>query len=539
MSRLSRYTQLLFGSSAGTNQMAEFGSFAAGTPARYNGSTITPAIIQTLSQYLGGWLSAVVGANSPAIEDMNALCYLFAYQLAYLLQAGVPEWDSGTTYYTGDIVQSAGVCYVSLIDSNLNNAVTNTTDWRSFYRLTTATSSSPQSVGGATAVTTSTGADEDIYVAGSGAWTSSSLAEANSWSSIVWSPSLQLFVTVGAAGTHRVATSPDGITWTMRTAAEADPWTSVCWSPQLNLFVAVAGSGTNVVMTSPDGVTWTSRTPAETNLWSCVIWVEQLSLFVAVAATGTHRVMTSPDGTTWTLRTAAAANSWRSVCWSPYLRQLVAVASDGTVGTQVMTSPDGITWTSQTAAGNYNWESVDWSPSLGLYVAVNAGSVVGGGSTTNTIAYSKDGCYWVSVVLNAAPIFVKWIDDLGVFAITSLDFVYTSPDAINWTDQGSSGLAISSVQCEYSPDLRTFIFTSAGTSFGRITVPIITANPQIGTSGAIRGKRATLNGTGDLKGAVFLQPGNGLSMRKKSILGNGISMPFVWDDVNSLWRQVI
>lgn len=130
MSRLTRYTQQIFGSTAGLNQMAEFGSLAASDPQLYSGSTITPAIIQTLSNYLSGWFGAVMGGNSPAIEDMNSLCYLFAYQLAYILQAGVPEWDSGTTYYTGDLVQSSGILYVSLSDTNLNNNPTSdTTHW--------------------------------------------------------------------------------------------------------------------------------------------------------------------------------------------------------------------------------------------------------------------------------------------------------------------------------------------------------------------------------------------------------------------------
>src|SRR4051812_38133642 len=108
MSRLTRFTQLIFGSNASSAQMAQYGSFAAGTPATYSGTTITPALVQSLGNYLSGWFSAVLGQNSPAIEDMNSLCYLFAYQLSYLMQAGVPEWDAGTTYYTGDIVQILG-----------------------------------------------------------------------------------------------------------------------------------------------------------------------------------------------------------------------------------------------------------------------------------------------------------------------------------------------------------------------------------------------------------------------------------------------
>lgn len=129
MSRLTRYTQQIFASTAAAAQIAEFGSFANGTPTTYSGSTITPAIVQTLSQYLSGWFTATEGALSPAIEDMNALQYLFSYQLAYLLQAGIAEWDAGTTYYIGDLVQNgSGTTFVSLINTNLNNALS-TANW--------------------------------------------------------------------------------------------------------------------------------------------------------------------------------------------------------------------------------------------------------------------------------------------------------------------------------------------------------------------------------------------------------------------------
>lgn len=130
MSRLTRYTQKLFGSGASTNQIAEFGSLAASSPERFSGSTITPAIIQTLTNYSNGWFDAVIGQNSPALEDMNALDYLFAYQLSYLMQAGVAEWDSGTTYYTNQMVNYQGIVYVSQIDTNLNNIPSSSpSDW--------------------------------------------------------------------------------------------------------------------------------------------------------------------------------------------------------------------------------------------------------------------------------------------------------------------------------------------------------------------------------------------------------------------------
>lgn len=131
MAKIARATMKIFGSSAGANQIAQFGSLNAGSPT----FTTNVTTIQALSNYLVGWYNAVIGGNSPAIEDMNALFYLYAYQLAYLFQTGIAEWDSGTTYYTGSLVNDGlGNIYTSLLDTNLNNALTNTTYWRASYQ---------------------------------------------------------------------------------------------------------------------------------------------------------------------------------------------------------------------------------------------------------------------------------------------------------------------------------------------------------------------------------------------------------------------
>lgn len=126
MAKIARKNQKIFGSSSGLDQIEEFGSLANGTPV----FTTDPEAIQSLSNYLEGWFGAVVGANSPAIEDMNALCYLYAYQLAYMFQAGVPEWNMATTYYIGSIVNDgSGNLYVSIQDTNLNHAISDAAWW--------------------------------------------------------------------------------------------------------------------------------------------------------------------------------------------------------------------------------------------------------------------------------------------------------------------------------------------------------------------------------------------------------------------------
>lgn len=132
MTKITRQTQKIFGSNAGFDQIAQFGSLQAGTP------TFTTSIptIQALSEYLTGWYGAVIGQNSPAIEDMNALCYLYAYQLAYLFQAGVAEWDAGTTYYAGSLVNNISYNF-TVTSANATVGATYTNNTQTFTVLTT------------------------------------------------------------------------------------------------------------------------------------------------------------------------------------------------------------------------------------------------------------------------------------------------------------------------------------------------------------------------------------------------------------------
>ena len=133
MAGLARYLQKLFGISAGSNQMGQFGSRIASPPGNlYDGATITPQIIQALTNFNEGLYSSLGGAYSPTLQDQNSLFFLAFYQLSYILTRGIPEWDSGTTYNTNDFCKIGNVTYYSLIDSNTNNnPASNPSDWRS------------------------------------------------------------------------------------------------------------------------------------------------------------------------------------------------------------------------------------------------------------------------------------------------------------------------------------------------------------------------------------------------------------------------
>ena len=124
MSKLTRVFQKQFGVNAGNSDVGIFGSLAASNP-QYSKD---PETIQSLNAFLTGWAAETIANNRPALEDFNALDFLAFYQLCYLFQAGVPEWDADTTYYEGSICQVAGVLYRSLDDDNIDNDPTTEAD---------------------------------------------------------------------------------------------------------------------------------------------------------------------------------------------------------------------------------------------------------------------------------------------------------------------------------------------------------------------------------------------------------------------------
>lgn len=114
MPKIFRVHQKQFGSAGPNGDFGQFGSLKAGSKT----FTKDPEVIQALSAFLNGWGSAVVGGYRPALEDMNGLFLLAFRQVAYMLQEGIPEWDTATIYYTGSMVKYSGILYVSLAEDN-------------------------------------------------------------------------------------------------------------------------------------------------------------------------------------------------------------------------------------------------------------------------------------------------------------------------------------------------------------------------------------------------------------------------------------
>lgn len=129
MPKITRKQQKVFAVNAQNNGV--FGSLQANDPVHSQ----DPDVIQSRTAYSNGWNDATYSAEKlPPLEEFQALQYLFSRQLAYLMQEGIAEWDTNTTYYKGALVkaiQSDGsfILYASLVDNNQGNLVTDTTKW--------------------------------------------------------------------------------------------------------------------------------------------------------------------------------------------------------------------------------------------------------------------------------------------------------------------------------------------------------------------------------------------------------------------------
>jgi hypothetical protein len=85
---------------------------------------------QFSADFLRGW--GIVGpSDQPALEDFNGAMYTHGQMLAYLHQAGVPEYNAAQEYFVGSVTQAGGDIYISLAATNIGNApASSPASWR-------------------------------------------------------------------------------------------------------------------------------------------------------------------------------------------------------------------------------------------------------------------------------------------------------------------------------------------------------------------------------------------------------------------------
>ena len=131
MTKLTRLTGKLFGETAtATGDNPQIGQFGSGLAGTYVGTTDV-ATIQNLTAWSNGFIGSVTpDTQYPPLPEMTGFGKVLSYQQNYLLQQGIAEWDSATTYYTNSYCSYNGIIYVSLEDENTNNNPSSTpTKW--------------------------------------------------------------------------------------------------------------------------------------------------------------------------------------------------------------------------------------------------------------------------------------------------------------------------------------------------------------------------------------------------------------------------
>lgn len=133
MTKYTRLTGKVFGSSAtATGDDPEIGQFGSALAGTYNGTTDI-SIIQSLPAWQKGFIGCVTpNTQFPPLPEMTGFGKVLSHQICYLLQQGVPEYDSGTTYYTGNWCSYNNSLYTAKVDGFSNIAPTDTTKWDKF-----------------------------------------------------------------------------------------------------------------------------------------------------------------------------------------------------------------------------------------------------------------------------------------------------------------------------------------------------------------------------------------------------------------------
>ena len=101
MTNLQRITGKTFGETAtaigNDPQIGQFGSAKAGT---YIGTTDV-ATIQSLPAWSNGFVDSVTPTTQfPPLPEVTGALKVLSHQENYILQHGIPEWDSATDYHT-------------------------------------------------------------------------------------------------------------------------------------------------------------------------------------------------------------------------------------------------------------------------------------------------------------------------------------------------------------------------------------------------------------------------------------------------------
>lgn len=393
MTKYSRITGKVFGATAdATLADPEIGQFGSALAGEYTGKADV-ATIQSKSAWDKGFIGCVTPTTQfPPLPEMTGFGKVLSHQICYLLQQGIAEWDSGTTYYIGNWVSYNSSIYVAKSDGFSNQLPTNTTYWNKF------TGGSSRNYG--EYVTSSLPlTDNTLHLANGALLSQTDYPEfysyiANLYNSLPspgFQPAIQkltgsnwskiaygngLFVAVKSGGS---AVSLDGSTWTEYTVSDLSNAMDITFDGT-NFVVAT----NHKILTSSDGENWTIAVNSGLGTIDCIEYGN--SLYVVLNySTGYVQYASSLTGT-WNSGGTISFNMVKGLTFGD--GKFVALGKAG----KIAYSTDAINWTTFTIDTNTGWMDIIYNEvnfmaiSSSGYIVKSNGSDVQSWNTPTPIA---------------------------------------------------------------------------------------------------------------------------------------------------------
>ena len=314
-----------------------------------------------------------------------------------------------------------------------------------------------------------------------------------------------LFVaTTTTNGSNIVLTSPDGVTWTGRSIQATNYSYGIVWVPTLSLWVLSCSNNgsanTNYIQYSFNGMDWVSGTGL-TNQAAYIFDVQWNG--TTVVAAGASFIFYSTNGIAWT-QFSHGINYIYALAWAPSLVPITGGTAGRWVantsgnmfyytntnnasgGWTIATVPSGMSsYGNNTSPNQYPFQ-ITWNGTI--FVAC----VYPGNNFPNyySFLYSLDGITWfVPNTQNTQCFFqsatgVTWSPQLNLWCATGVGYnsFATSPDGINWTPRGTSGVTATARGIAWNPSLTQWLVCGDATgSYG--TNCIATSGDGINWSG--------------------------------------------------------
>ena len=301
-----------------------------------------------------------------------------------------------------------------------------------------------------------------------------SFSNANYFWYAAWNGSLWV-ATGGLSGPNNtVYTSPDGIIWTTRnTVTNMTTSYGVAWSPQLGIWVVTGATGTAQanIQFSYDTITWTLAGPAGNVTtvfdvqWSplAAAGASSVAAFIAVGATSVFFV-TSPTTFTLSGNVLTGMTDARSVAYAPTLGLWMVVGTGGTFTAMTATSVSGV-WSgvANSLATMTTPAQIAWSQTIGIFVVAGAGVNALMTSTNGTVFTGVGGGLNLNTFTTGATgVAFNYNINQFIATGTGTNAFLSSPDGINWTPFGTTGVDSIGRGIAWSPLLNQWLMVGTG-----------------------------------------------------------------------------